>query len=74
VSRPPRTTISVYVDSALLEEARAISVDINQAAEAGLRDAILRAAEWKRENAAAIESSNRYVEEHGLPLERYRQL
>ncbi len=27
-----------------------------------------RSARWLTENAAAIESSNRYVEQHGLPL------
>jgi hypothetical protein len=28
---------------------------------------------WKEENAAAMESSNGFVEEQGLPLDRHRQ-
>jgi antitoxin CcdA len=31
-----------------------------------------KAAAWKRENADALEASNRWVEENGLPLRRYR--
>ena len=31
-----------------------------------------RAAIWQKENEKAIESSNTYVEKHGLPLEKYR--
>jgi antitoxin CcdA len=31
-----------------------------------------RAKRWLEENWAAIESSNAYVEEHGLPLKEYR--
>jgi Post-segregation antitoxin CcdA len=30
-----------------------------------------READWLRENAAALESSNRYVELHGLPLQQF---
>lgn len=29
--------------------------------------------EWLAENRAAIESSNAWVDKHGLPLARYRQ-
>jgi antitoxin CcdA len=31
-----------------------------------------RAELWRKENAEAIESYNTYVEQHGLPLEKYR--
>jgi Post-segregation antitoxin CcdA len=31
-----------------------------------------REAQWRAENKAAIEESNRYFEEHGLPLEHLR--
>jgi Post-segregation antitoxin CcdA len=30
-----------------------------------------READWLRENADALESSNRYVERYGLPLQRF---
>jgi antitoxin CcdA len=31
-----------------------------------------REARWLEENFEALESFNRYVEEHGLPLAKYR--
>ncbi|MEI7607380.1 MAG: type II toxin-antitoxin system CcdA family antitoxin [Rhodospirillaceae bacterium] len=32
-----------------------------------------RSEQWLRENRAAIDSSNEYVERHGLPLDELRQ-
>ncbi|MEJ5022771.1 type II toxin-antitoxin system CcdA family antitoxin [Ochrobactrum vermis] len=32
-----------------------------------------KSALWKDDNRAAMQSSNAYLEAHGLPLERYRQ-
>ncbi len=29
--------------------------------------------QWLRDNKAALDSSNDYVEKHGLPLDRHRQ-
>jgi antitoxin CcdA len=48
---------------------------VSRAAERGLAQAIIekRAELWLSENKAAIESSNEYVEKHGLPLARHRQ-
>ena len=31
------------------------------------------AKQWLRKNNAALDSSNEYVEKHGLPLAKYRQ-
>lgn len=69
--KPPNLTL----DAALLDEARAFRVNLSQAAEAGLRRAVAaaRTETWKRENHAALESSNAWVEKHGLPLDRFRQ-
>lgn len=36
-------------------------------------DLSLAAEQWRRDNADAIASSNRWVEENGLPLGRYGQ-
>lgn len=65
--------LSINVD--LLGEAKALSVNISRAAEAGIAAAVKAEKErlWKEENREAIESSNRWVEEHGLPLAKYRQ-
>lgn len=70
----PRKATNVSLPEALLAEARALKINVSQAAEAGLAAAVAatRAASWRKENAEAIESSNAYVEQHGLPLDRYR--
>lgn len=66
---------NLSVDAALLEDARALDINLSQVLETGLRRAVAeaRAARWRRENAAALEAYNAWVDAHGLPLERYRQ-
>lgn len=75
VVRERKKPTNISLDEALLLEAKELRINISAAAEAGLRQAVAqeRAERWKRENAAAIDSSNRWVEKHGLPLERYRR-
>jgi len=65
---------NVTLDRDLLATARALKINISRAAERGLAAAIAeaRAAEWQDANRAALESSNAYVEAHGLPLAKYR--
>jgi antitoxin CcdA len=72
---PPRKrATNVSLSSALLAEARALGVNVSQACETGLEAEVreTRARAWLEANKAAIESSNRYVEEHGLPLASHR--
>lgn len=66
---------NLSLDQNLIKEARALGVNLSQAAEGGLREAVSKAKSeaWKLENAEAIKSSNEWVEKHGLPLEKYRQ-
>ena len=66
---------NLSLDKTLLAEAKDLKINLSKAAETGLRKEVARrkAELWKRENALAIESSNQWVEAHGLPLERYRQ-
>ena len=33
---------------------------------------VLAEAQWQEDNAAAIQSSNAYVDKHGLPFKLYR--
>jgi antitoxin CcdA len=70
----PKKATNLTLDQGLLREARSFGVNLSQAAEAGLRRAVMeaKAEAWKRENAEAIEGVNRWVEENGLPLARYR--
>lgn len=71
----PRKPTNLSLDASLLAEAKALKVNLSRAAEDGVRSAVAnaKAAQWKAENTAALQSSNAYVEKHGLPLERYRQ-
>lgn len=69
-----RRPTNLTIDSALLEEARALQINLSGAAEIGIARAIAaeKTRRWREENAEAIRSSNEYVEKHGLPLEKYR--
>lgn len=70
-----RKAANLSIDVDLLVEAKALSVNISRAAEAGIAEAVRAEKErrWKEENREALESSNRWVEEHGVPLAKYRQ-
>ena len=73
-SKSARRATNVSLDSAHLAEARELGINISQACERGLVETLAeeRTKRWLEENREAIESSNAYVEKHGLPLSRYR--
>jgi antitoxin CcdA len=58
----------------LLAQAKQLRINVSQAAESGVAMAVAekRAEIWLKENWAAIQSSNDYVEKHGLPLDQFR--
>ena len=66
---------NLSIDRSLLEEARGLGINLSGAVEAGLKQAVAmaRSAQWQRENVAALEGANDWVEQNGLPLEKYRQ-
>ena len=70
-----RRPTNLSLDPALLSEAKALKINLSRAAEDGVRQAVAqaRAAEWKAQNAQALESSNAYVAAQGLPLDRFRR-
>jgi len=70
-----RKPTNLSMDATLLSEAKALKVNLSRAAEDGLRNAvaIAKAKRWRAENAAALQSSNEYVEKQGLPLDTFRQ-
>lgn len=70
-----RKPTNLSLDSLLLKEAKKLKVNLSRAAEEGVRAAVAtaKAEQWLAENTAALESSNAYVEKHGLPLDRFRQ-
>lgn len=70
-----RKPTNLSLDRGLLDEARALDVNLSRAAETGLRAAVKAAKEeqWLTDNRDALESSNTYVAKRGLPLARFRQ-
>jgi antitoxin CcdA len=72
-SAPKRAT-NVSLNSDLLEQAKALGVNVSRACERGLAAQIaeLREKRWLDESRAALASSNAYVEAHGLPLAKHR--
>ncbi len=70
----PKHSTSVSLNSDLLAQAKALGIDVAQACERGLAEQIADARErvWLEESRPAIESSNAYVEAHGLPLAKNR--
>lgn len=73
--RPARRPTNISLNRALVQEARALGVNLSQACERGLVQQIAeaRSAQWLDENRAAIASSNAFVEANGLPLAALRQ-
>ena len=71
-SHKKRTNLSI--DSQLLLEAKLLGINVSQAAEAGLAQAVKlqKQQRWLKDNNHAIESSNDFVTQHGFPLAAYR--
>ncbi|CCW18726.1 Msr3871 protein [Sphingobium indicum BiD32] len=69
-----RKATNLSLDSVLVEDAKALGINLSRTCEAALRQEIAaeRGRRWKEENAQGIAASNAYVEKHGLPLEKYR--
>ena len=69
-----RRPTNVSLAAGLIEEAKSLDINISQACEKGLAAEVKKAREdkWIEENWEAIQSSNAYVREHGLPLAKYR--
>ncbi|TPJ37930.1 post-segregation antitoxin CcdA [Mesorhizobium sp. B2-5-13] len=69
-----RKSVNTSIDAQLIEDAKALGINISRAAEAGIAKAIAaeKTRRWQEENKEAIESSNAYVERNGLPLAKYR--
>ena len=66
------TNISLRID--LVAEARELGISLSSACEEGLAAAVKAEKErrWVEQNKPALDSWNRYIAEHGLPLAKYR--
>lgn len=71
----PRRATNVTLPESLLQEARSLDINVSQACERGLAAevAATKAQRWLRENRAAMDSWNDYVDQNGLPLAEFRQ-
>jgi antitoxin CcdA len=73
-AKTPHKAINLTLDTQAIADAKALGINISAACEKGLVVVISKARgeKWLRENRAAIDSSNAWVEKHGLPLAKYR--
>ncbi len=71
---PNRRPTNVTLDPRAVADARELGINVSQACEQGLVSEIkkTREAKWIEENWEAIQSTNAWVEKHGLPLAKYR--
>ena len=74
MSPAARRPTNLTIDSALLEEARSLDINLSRAAELGIRRQITaeKARQFAIEHADVIRSNNEYIAKHGLPLRKYR--
>ncbi|MEO8804053.1 MAG: type II toxin-antitoxin system CcdA family antitoxin [Rudaea sp.] len=65
---------NVTIRSDLLEQARAMKINLSQEFEQHLEQVVRKhqGEQWLRENREAIEAYNRFFEEHGLWSDEYR--
>jgi antitoxin CcdA len=70
-----RKSVNLTMDSGIVAAAREAGVNLSQVSEASIAQAVraLREQRWIEDNRAAIDSSNAYVEKHGLPFAKFRQ-
>ncbi len=73
-SAAPKKTTSVSLAEPLLTQAKALGINVSQAAEEGIAVAVARRRreQWLQENAAAIESYNEFIETRGMVLDNHR--
>jgi antitoxin CcdA len=70
-----RRPTNVSLPDHLVVEAKALGINLSRACESGVQAALQteRDRQWKIANREAIDAYNRWVAEHGLPLNEFRQ-
>jgi len=76
MSGSSRRTTTLTLDHEMLDEARALGVDLSRAAEKGIAADLkgAREAKWRAENAGAIADFNAYIDKHGVPFANFFQV
>ena len=74
ISDDRRRSTNVTLSERLVAEAKENGINVSRACEEGLAAAVKAEKErrWREENRQAIDSWNKYVAEHGLPLAKFR--
>lgn len=69
-----RKPVNLSLDTGIVEAARELGINMSQVSEAALRAATKAEQDrrWKEENAPAFAYWNKWVEDNGLPLAKYR--
>lgn len=70
----PRRPTNVTLPENLVQEARALDINVSQACERGLLAEVgaAKARRWQEDNRAAIDAWNGHVDRHGIPLTEFR--
>lgn len=70
MGQPTRKSTSMTLERAILDDARALGINVSQAAEQGVIAAIrtARAHQWKAANAGAVADYNAFIDGQGVPL------
>lgn len=66
--RMAKAAVNLSISDTILQEARALKINLSQVLEEGLRDRLKRrqAEEWLEENRGAIKAYHRYIEKRGI--------
>jgi len=70
----PKRAVNVSIDKEILEMAKEMKINLSQVLEEELRQRVRQARidKFTRENKAAIEWHNKFIEENGIWSEEYR--
>lgn len=75
MTKTAKRSTSLTLDRDLLDEAKALGVNVSRAAEKGITAdlKVAREAKWRADNREAISKTNAYIEEHGIPFADQRK-
>lgn len=71
----PKKATNLSINSSLLDQARALGINLSATLESALTAEVRRRLErdWKENNHESIEAMNRFTEEHGLFSDHFRR-
>ncbi|EPA1042561.1 type II toxin-antitoxin system CcdA family antitoxin [Enterobacter bugandensis] len=68
--RTRKKNTNISLDAALVEEAKMLNINLSATLNTALEDVVRkkRQIRWKEENREAIAATNRFTEEHAIPV------